>query len=311
MSNEEKNRMEPVDRSSLKRELDEHVAGLFAQEKENFSTEVAALVERWKEVLASASGKADEVTAANTSAQTLLGEIQKALDTTNSNRDVVASVAGRAEELNDQISTLSEKVRDHGSALEKYETEWKDRFEKLHGRIESLLPGATSAGLARSFHDEKDVIQKRQQLSQRYFAFFLVVLAISLLLTPLRALFGESGDGLVGGTAFLNKFLWNLPVVAPALWGAWWFSRRATLLDRLAEEYRHKEVVASSFEGFKKQLSEGDPEGQTDGFKEDTIKEIMRRPGCVFEGKQLPNTPIEENLEPIVDALRKGLQGPD
>ena len=56
-------------------------------------------------------------------------------------------------------------------------------------------------------------------------------------------------DSELDATGFMLRMLWNLPLVVPAAWGAWWFNRQALTYDRLAEEYRQKEAISKAFVG--------------------------------------------------------------
>jgi hypothetical protein len=236
--------------------------------------------------------------------ETLGTQSKTALDTTNQNRDTVVSLGKRAEELNKEITSLQEQVRTARTNAEKHEKDWDARYKGLFATIEGLLPGATGAGLASGFRDEKLAYEDKQRNANWVFIGCLVVLVLTIGLTPLQLIFGHAAvDGTLDAQDFLRKALWNLPLVAPAIWGAWWFNRRANIYDQLAEEYRQKEAISKAFEGYTHQLVDLDQIDSLKDYLAKALKEICVPPGRIYDKKQPAGSPLEDNLDKFIDAV--------
>jgi hypothetical protein len=144
--------------------------------------------------------------------------------------------------------------------LATYETEQATRQEALFTRIESLLPGATSAGLASSYKTLKDNFEK--PISNYTRAFYGAMLALllgglalvidSFTLWPFHIELSRAADW----EEMLRTLLTRLPVIIPVVWFAIFSATRRSQYERLQQEYAHKEAFASSYESYKKQLQE-------------------------------------------------------
>lgn len=276
-----------------------------------------ALVAKLTENDAAATEKLNAINTSKAAVEASLAEIKAhntqsktALDTTVQNQDTVVSIGKRAEQLNSDISSLQEQVVEAKESAAKFEITWQEKYEQQFKSIEDLLPGATGAGLASGFHDEKDAYEEKQKLAQRIFVGSLAVLVITLGFTPLQFFFGQASvDAPVNTFDFFQRMMWNLPIVAPAIWSAWHFNRQASLYDRLAEEYRHKEAISTAFQGYTKQLKNLDQIGALNEYLQNALREISVPPGHVYEKKMPAASPWEEQIGKVVEiAVEKGVK---
>ncbi len=118
------------------------------------------------------------------------------------------------------------------------------QFENLKARIEGLLPGATSAGLASSYQDA----QKEKKAKPLWIGFIASLLV------------------LMGG--YFYSFVYNSPptdlstiairatIGFPLIWIAWFCQRSISQMTRISEEYRHKEKMMRIYDGFSKQIEQ-------------------------------------------------------
>lgn len=235
-------------------------------------------------------------------------ESKTALDTVNTNRNVVVSLGERADELNTQITNLQQQVRAARDNASTFQKDWAEKYNKLFETIEELLPGATGAGLASGFREEKLSYEGKQRIAMMGFGACLLFLIFTLAFAPIQFFFGTpSGSASVSSADFLVKMLWNLPLVVPAAWGAWWFNRNAHTYDRLAEEYRQKEAISNAFDGYTKHLEELDNTKALNEYLERALKEICVPAGRIYDKKLPAGSPLEDNIEKIVVAVVKAM----
>ncbi len=157
---------------------------------------------------------------------------------------------------------LKQEIDDLQNQLNEYKNEQQDIIKKLQERIEGLLPGATSAGLATAFRDLK---LESEGAVKRYTYYFYCSLG-GLFVAALFSLFSEfcyifpfvnSCNITVSGDFF---YLWGRSLLAkslfivPTLWFAIFTNKRRSEHQRLQQEYAHKESVSKSFEGYKREI---------------------------------------------------------
>ena len=130
--------------------------------------------------------------------------------------------------------------------LEKY----TDKYETLFTNIETLLPGATSAGLsevfARKVKEYKDLEKKWSWSFIAFIGAMTIYFSINSLLTDIPPTF--SG-------AFL-ALLHELPFLIFAIWLAIFIGNRRAESKKLEESYTHKETMSRSYIGYKQNIQD-------------------------------------------------------
>lgn len=137
--------------------------------------------------------------------------------------------------------------------LEKYTS----KYETLFSNIESLLPGATSAGLSAVFSSKVSEYSKSEH---NWAKLFLGVVIILVTYFGLEALFVVPSATL--GEAYL-RLLHKLPFLIFAVWLVIFIGNRRAESKKLEESYKHKEVMSRSYVGYKKNIEELEG-GETD-----------------------------------------------
>ncbi len=187
-------------------------------------------------------------------------------------------------EKSDQISVSHEqKVAAHSTEI-----------QELVSRLEGLLPGATSAGLASSFNKQRERFANGQRL---WLATFVACIVL-LILVGLPGFFQAVGWHPLGGAA--SDPTWNttwrsltmrLPIVLPLVWLGIYAGRNYMLSLRLEEDYAYKEAISAAFEGYKREMEKI---GAVDRINltpvatlcTNVLRAIAERPGRIYEGKQ-------------------------
>ena len=112
------------------------------------------------------------------------------------------------------------------------------------------------------------------------------------------------------------NFLLRIPVLVPFFWVAWFCQRSISQIDRLSEEYRHKESAMRTYEGFMQQIQalHEAPTGKSkkanrDNWTSELEKDLMNVLLNVIEknpsdtlGK--PITPIDKVVE-LLESWKK------
>jgi chromosome segregation ATPase len=173
--------------------------------------------------------------------------------------------------------------------------------------IESLLPGATSTGLAHAFNERRISFLKPSQNWQRIFVVSILAIVALTGWTLYHTL--KTGIPTMTYDELLRMWLSRLPVMAALVWLALHSSHESALAKRLEEDYGYKAAVATSFLGFHRQMSEvgkaandNKPLATLCG---DTLATIASPPGRIYDKHALAVSPSSE----LVEAIRTAAQG--
>jgi hypothetical protein len=132
------------------------------------------------------------------------------------------------------------------SELESYTA----KYDNLFQRIESLLPGATSAGLAKVFEDK---VNEYADEARKWTKWFLVVVSIISIYYAIYLWLKPVSDSFTG--SFLNLFH-KTPFLVFAVWMLVFIGNRRAESKKLEESYKHKEVMARAYVGYKEHVEE-------------------------------------------------------
>jgi hypothetical protein len=213
------------------------------------------------------------------------------------------------------------KILEHLASSDQISTAHEKRVEALGGelqsliqRVEGLLPGATSAGLASSFNKQRS----RFTLPQKQWLWMfvvciglLVILAVPSFLSAIGVL--RSTDQ--SWTAAWRNLILRLPIVAPVIWLAIYAGRNYMMSLRMEEDYAYKEAISTSFEGYKREMekiaaSEGGNPTPITILCTNILRAIAERPGRIYEGRQKDinlATEIQELVEKSAEFSKKKL----
>lgn len=207
------------------------------------------------------------------------------------------------QETQDKLKTLQEafellrkeKTEEFSNVLQEHTRQ----FEGVREKIESLLPGALSAGLSSAFQMKREAIEKSQR--NHYIGFFV---SVAILVLIFGITFWVSME-MTSFDVFFFVICRNMLFASPVLWLAIFFNRRLNLDTRLIEEYTHKETVSKTFEGLSKEIQ---------NIEEDLANELQiqllqatmdvntTNPGKLVKGYDAIDHPVTE-MAPAIDAL--------
>ena len=173
------------------------------------------------------------------------------------------------------------------------------RYHELNIQIESLLPAATSVGLASAYKDMKDDCSKNIKIYNGIFYFSLFSLFLTVLIMQYLGFSNvwtsndNLGNNLIG---LLKVFSIKLPFIIPTLWLAMFSSKRRNESQRLEQEYAHKEALAKSYASYRQQIENLGDEKQQELLPillESMIKSIAFNPAETLDKNHKDDTPID------------------
>jgi hypothetical protein len=215
------------------------------------------------------------------------------------NNTKCAEAAASTQSLADKAARLEQTLADYQSHLVALELTANERLKT----IESLLPGATAAGLSSAFSKRREVFTRPLRIWQGLF--FGSIGALLCLAVAEFGLFSETQKSLVWEQLGMSM-LHRLPFAAPLIWLALYASRQAALAQRVEEDYAFKEVVSRSFEGFRREMTELEgksaPGSALTRLCNGVLGVITSPPGRIYERHALTTTP----LSAITDATPAG-----
>lgn len=241
-----------------------------------------------------AQSAADNVTELLTGVRTTKGAVEKDAEAALAARKAAEESANVTKGLAEKSATVERRIAEYESRLAALESQCTAQLE----RIDSLLPGATSAGLAHAFNERRQTFLKPHNRWQIVFVgsvLAIVALAASGLMRFYQADHIPTYDELV------RLWLVRLPIAGALVWLALHASREAALAKRLEEDYGYKAAISSCFEGFRKQMSEiakgVEPDSPLGKLCADTLKTIASPPGRIYDKHKLIVSPTDELTE--------------
>lgn len=211
-----------------------------------------------------------------------------------------------------QSKGLEAELDERMAALLKIEGEQSERYKTLFEKIESLLPGATSVGLARAYTEKREKFEKPVKKYTNIFYATIALLVISGLTIPIQDFhlspqIGITWEPLGDWDSILKGLLQKTPYVAPLLWLAIFSTKRRSQYERLEQEYAHKEALASSYESYKKQIEI--LKSGIDDLQKDLIQKAMDaiayNPSATLDGSNKENIPSIELIEKLIERVSK------
>ena len=182
-----------------------------------------------------------------------------------------------------------EKIDEFSNVLEEH----RQRFEDTQKLIESLLPGALSAGLSSAFQQKRADIERMQRGHYTGFIISIIILTGLFCFT-----FWASAS-----TSTLDVFFFfifrHLLLASPIFWLAIFFNRKLNLNTRLIEEYTHKETVSKTFEGLSKEIQKvAEDDDSVNQLRQQLLKATMdvntTNPGKLVKGYDVIDHPVTE-----------------
>jgi hypothetical protein len=251
--------------------------------------------------------------ATNSKLNEIFAAAQAAKAVADSQVEIIAALRQQSEAHAATSKGLADAAEGTEARIVAYETRLKEFEGTAAARlatIESLLPGAASAGLASAFNQRRGHFKIPQRIWQTIFVGSIVAL---LLLSAGELWFFSQWHALSLTWDQLGlSLLHRLPLALPLIWLAFHASHKAALAQRVEEDYAFKETVSRSFEGFRKEMAELEgkaaPESALSRLCDGVLTIITDPPGRIYEKHHLNATPLNaasESLVPLAQELAK------
>ena len=228
-------------------------------------------------------------------ADTLIKEIQKSKARVETIYD---SVFGKQSQDGTRTGGLEDHVRKRLNSIDEQQKTQQSAYEELKKKVEGLLPGATSTGLAKSYAEQKDTYA----LPERVWS-VVAVLAMIIIIGFGYLIFDAAKNVKTASEAFAILVV-RLPIFLGATWLAFYAGKQQSQNKRLQQEYAHKETLARSLEGYKREienLSGTKSEEIMNSFMENVVKIVAFNPSNTLDKSHGTYPPyVKEVLERIL-----------
>lgn len=226
-------------------------------------------------------------------------QVAELADEAEADRSKLAAFASELEETRQRITQLLVRANDGKTQQDEY----LKHAESLIQRAEDMVSGATVAGLAKAFDEERKELQQGMDNAMTWFFIgitflFLVtfllaayVFEIPFTILGIQLSGGRTTDA-VGDEVTVAGVLSRTIILLAPFWMTLFSARRYRNLFDLRQQYSHKYNLAFSIDGFRKQAPEYGEELAAWVFHE-----IAQRP--VTSAKKMGDNPIP-TLESMV-----------
>ena len=231
------------------------------------------------ESLKTAQDSSTSCTELNEEASELVKELRETVKNSNQLHEEVNEFSQTIEKLQEKLSKSEERMKT-----------LSDDAIDLKKRVENLLPGAASAGLASAFKERRESFEKPAKTWACVFIGSVVILLVVAFINPVKFQIDQ-----VTLENFHMYILMRLPFIIPIIWLAVYASHRHNQALRLEEEYAHKEAISKSFEGYKNQILEIESDAKSSAAEHlvnRTLEALSRHPGHIYNAKREDISPM-------------------
>lgn len=314
--------------AGLARSASEHLAQaqLAAREAQKAKQQGTSKVSDLEGLLSQAGEHADQV-------QSVLSSVTTTKGTTEQQAAEVTQKLVQVREVSKDADVLQQRVSGFAAQFEAFEAQMKARLEQfslfeaetqeaqrlnqareakideLTTKADTMIRGATTAGLSKSLEDTKDDYEERLARTQWFFLGSVVFLLVSalpiaaqLIPGPWQTLMVPSSNG--NGAADAGPWLaalGKLILMLPGTWATAFFASNYAELFHLSREYAHKAALAKAIDGFKREAPE-----YTQEIVGGVFMEIQDNPGSRKAPRAAtPQNPVTQKfLEKVLAAIR-------
>ncbi len=222
-------------------------------------------------------------------------------------------IFGNPESNEPKKQGLKKEFEARQSNLEELIDGHKTKYNALVEEVESLIPGATTAGLATAY----TALKKKAGSSMRWFSLlFFISLAGLMALSSVFVIqdftwtpFKISFIGIVSLEDTLKLILQRLPFVAPLVWLALFASKRRSETHRLEQEYAHKESTAKSYHSFKQQITKmgeaNEHKGLLTQLITSAVETVAFNASTTLDKKHGDKLPSKAAIDGVLDLFEK------
>ncbi|CAE6707867.1 hypothetical protein [Candidatus Nitrotoga fabula] len=224
-------------------------------------------------------------------------------------------IFGKLNEDDIREGGLEKDFEDRITMLGQFENKQVDKYNALNKQIESLLPGATSAGLAAAYGELKRSFNKPIQYATVVFLMSIVLMFFVAILSSFK-IGGDHWFELYNFDTWesvLKGLVHKTPIYVPIIWLAFVASKRRSEYQRLQQEYAHKEALAKSYDSYKKQLESLDDQDKS--MQKELIRKavdaIAYNASQTLDGHHGDKHPVQDFFGKFPDKLKSNSKNSD
>lgn len=204
---------------------------------------------------------------------------------------------------------LKDEIVAREKHLEQFKSQQELKYSALNDKIESLLPGATSAGLASAYSEMKASFDAPiKNYSVLFYGSISALMLISFIsITQELGLFFIKFVDVSNFSNLVSNVLYKLPIIVPILWLTLFASKRRSEALRLQQEYAHKEALAKSYQNFRMQIEEleqSDPELMKK-LLSSAIDAVSKNASDTLDKNHGDKTPAQEGVGSLITSIEK------
>lgn len=224
------------------------------------------------------------------------------------------TIFGKGLESGEREGGLKQELDNRLIQLSNFEQQHQTTYQALKTEIETLLPGAISAGLSSAYRELKISFDETIKTYTNVFygalagiiLFGLILITEEIHIWPPSIKFVTIGDAFV----LINNAIYKLPIFGTLIWLAFFASKRRSEDRRLQQEYAHKEALAKSYESFKKQIDALQPKDQEllKKLLDAAINAVSFNASQTLDGKHGDKMPILDMSEKSISKAVGGIE---
>lgn len=235
----------------------------------------------------------------------LLTEAKENAAAIEANKNESKTTLDKATSYADEVHIFMDKITALRQGVDVVQHNMGDtltEFEGYRKTVKDLLGDANRAGLAASFKNRKDELEKPLKGWLYLFAASVIGLVImgGIFLAPLLA---DGTDTTVVHGVKWEELPIRLALVSPLIWLGWFAAKQYGYTARLREDYAYKEASAMSFEGYKREASESSAE-MLEKLMDVSINNFSDNPIRIYSGAGNHASPLHELLDKSPDSKK-------
>lgn len=217
-------------------------------------------------------------------------------------REFEEEVAGGKDDDGEPIEGIKQRMKAKETEFSSLHTSHDKEQKKLFKKIESLLQGASTVALAKSFKEHKDSFDNVNKWWIRAFIACIILMMAASSFAFFKADYKVE--------EMWKYTLGMLPVLGGAIWMAIYATKQRSQNKRLQQEYAFKEDVAKIYYGLKTEIDELGNKELGEKLKERILEVILEvvamNPSATLESKvHNDKGPILEMLKDIRKTVKK------
>lgn len=204
----------------------------------------------------------------------------------------------------EQFTEFEKATKDAQAMNEEYAA----KIDELIDKADTMIRGATTAGLSQSLEETKELYETRLETTQKYFLWSVGALlvcslpiAAQILPGPWQQYFPTQAPASASDAGPWLAAVGKLMLVIPATWATAFFASNYAELFHLSREYAHKAALAKAVDGFKREAPKYEQE-----IVGSVFMEIQDNPGSrKASPPATPQNPITEKfLTRVMEAIK-------